>query len=160
MVVLTARGDTQAFARSVTQGVRAYVYKPFRFAELLATCQRVLQEDQQPEAEVKEERRREVRRALVVSVRVLSREGSALALGELVNLSPGGAQVELGVPLEPGRTVWVAFQGSGVNLALECRVQWWRGSSNNCVAHGLAFVNLSEAQEQAIRSLLFPGVIG
>lgn len=156
-VVLTAAGETSAFTRAVASGAAAYVAKPFRFADLVGTCRRVLESASRPPSTPTDERRREARRSLATAVTVLSRERQPIALGELVNLSSGGAQVELGVPLEPGTRVWVAFHTAGVHLTLECKVQWWQGSASRSVVHGLAFLNLNDEQMAPIRLLLGPG---
>jgi DNA-binding response OmpR family regulator len=157
VVLLTGSEDAETFTKGVGKGAAAYVKKPFRFDELLAACRRVLEASGREAAGPPgPERRREERRPLLAAVTVLSRDKKPLALGELINLSPGGAQVELGVPLEPGSQVWVAFQGLGMALTLECRVQWWQGSASRSVAHGLQFLNLSPEQERPIRELLAP----
>jgi DNA-binding response OmpR family regulator len=157
VVLLTGSEDAETFTKGVGKGAAAYVKKPFRFDDLLAACRRVLDVSGRgitpPPGP---ERRREDRRPLLAAVTVLSRDKNPLALGELINLSPGGAQVELGVPLEPGSHVWVAFQGLGMSLTLECRVQWWQGSASRSVAHGLQFLNLTPEQERPIRELLAP----
>lgn len=156
VVVMTARGDYGTFSRVVQEGAAAYVTKPFRFHELVATCQRVLLESAtriSPDSE----RRRDSRRRLMVRVEVLSREKQPVAIGELVNLSPGGAQVQLGVPLEPGARVQVAVHlpGGGGSLGLEGEVQW-RQDREQGFSHGLAFVGLRPEQDRQIQDLLKP----
>lgn len=156
-VVMTARSDYTTFARGVQQGAAAYVFKPFRFHELVATCQRVLLAEDRRPASVPYERRRDPRRTLMVEVKVLSKEKHPIALGELVNLSLGGAQVSLGVPLEPGTRVQVGFHvpGGGVTLGLEGQVQW-REPSPQGFAHGLSFVALDADTDRQLRELLRP----
>jgi DNA-binding response OmpR family regulator len=156
VVVVTALADYQAFTRGVREGAAAYVCKPFHFAELVATCQKVLLAGV-ARAPVVAEQRRESRRSLVVEVQVLSHGSRPVAVGELVNLSPGGAQVDLGVALELGDRVRVAFSipGSGFPVGIEGRVQW-RLAAQRGYSHGLVFVSLSPAQEQQLRELLEP----
>jgi hypothetical protein len=72
-----------------------------------------------------QERRREDRRPLLVEVTLPSAEGAPAVFGSLVDLSRGGFQLELGIPLEPGspvRTV-VSVPGSAP-LSLEGQVRW------------------------------------
>lgn len=155
VVVLTARSEDEAFTKSVSSGAAGIVYKPFRFADLLATCEKALRVTAEAAQEVQpEERRRENRRILLITVKVLSREGTPIALGELVNISSSGAQVELGVRLEKGRLVFVAFKGGGLNMTFECRVQWTREVTGRTIGHGLQFLGVSPAQERSIRDLL------
>jgi CheY-like chemotaxis protein len=157
VVVMTALADYPTFARVVKEGASAYVCKPFRFHELVATCQGVLMAESTkaspPTAD--EDRRRFTRRPLMVEVRVLSREMSPIALGELMNLSFGGAQVDLGVPLEKGAPIRVAFHVPGVMNRLTLQGQiLWRGPSPRGFSHGLSFVNLSAEEDRQLSELL------
>ncbi len=156
-VVMTARSDYTTFARGVQNGAAAYVFKPFRFHELVATCQRVLLAEDRRPAAVPYERRSDPRRTLMVEVNVLSKDKQPIALGELVNLSHGGAQVSLGVPLEPGVTVRIGFHvpGDGVSLGLEGCVQW-RAPGPQGFAHGVAFGTLDPETDRQLRELLRP----
>jgi DNA-binding response OmpR family regulator len=156
VVVVTALADYQAFSRGVREGAVAYVCKPFHFAELVATCQKVLLAAASRRL-VTSEQRREPRRQLMVEVQVLSQENRPVAVGELVNLSLGGAQVDLGVALDLGTQVRVAFSipRSGFPMGLECRVQW-RISAQRGFSHGLAFVSLPPSEERQLRDLLRP----
>jgi DNA-binding response OmpR family regulator len=157
VVVMTARSDFNTFSRGVREGAAAYVFKPFRFHELVATCQRVLLAESSRPALIHQERRRDPRRTLMVEVKVLSKDKQPVALGELVNLSLGGAQVSLGVPLDRGTRVRLGFHipGGGFSLSLEGQVQWREGASDG-FAHGLAFVALTSDDEQLLRDLLRP----
>jgi DNA-binding response OmpR family regulator len=159
VVVVTALADYQAFTRGVREGAAAYVCKPFHFAELVATCQKVLLAATARSSPVPAELRREPRRRLMVEVQVLSQESRPVAVGELVNLSLGGAQVDLGLALELGDRVRVAFSipSSGFPLGLVGRVQW-RLAAQRGYSHGLVFVSLSAAAEQQLRDLLRPPI--
>lgn len=154
VVVLTARTDFGTFTRGVREGASAYVCKPFRFHELVATCQRLLLAAAR--ADVRHERRREERRLLMVEVQVLSRDSTPIALGHLANLSAGGAQVDLGVALQPGDRVRVAFHiPSGTPMSLDGTVRW-REVSGSGFAHGISFLALSVEAETHLREMLRP----
>ena len=155
VVVVTARADYGSFARGVREGAAAYVFKPFRFHELVATCQKVLLAGVR--RTVTEERRKKERRSLMVDVKVLSKERAPIALGELVNLGPGGAQIDLGVPLEVGETVRIAFHSpaGGFPLSLDGEIRW-RGTAPRGFSHGLVFASLSADDEKALADLLKP----
>lgn len=157
VVVVTARSDYGTFTRGVKEGAAAYVFKPFRFHELVATCQRVLLSEAKRGVPAAQERRRDPRRVLMVEVKVLSRDLAPIALGELVNLGLGGAQVDLGVPLDPGTRVRVAFHvpSGGVTLGLEGVVRWRRPAEKG-YAHGLSFLGLDADDERQLRDLLRP----
>lgn len=155
VVVVTARADYGSFARGVREGASAYVFKPFRFHELVATCQKVLLSGVR--RTVSEERRKKERRALMVDVKVLSKDRAPIALGELVNLGPGGAQIDLGVPLEVGDTVRIAFHSpaGGFPLSLDGEIRW-RGAAPRGFSHGLVFGGISPEDQRALAELLKP----
>jgi DNA-binding response OmpR family regulator len=154
VVVLTARGDYDSFARIVREGASAYVTKPFRFHELIATCQSVLMGGARTDVVV-HERRRDPRRVIMAEVKVLSRDQTPIALGELVDLSAGGAQIHLAVRLDVGTRVRVALHlpvGSSA-FNLEGEVQWQRQVPRG-FAHGVAFVDVTPQQQAQLAGLL------
>lgn len=158
VLMLTARSDYDTFARAVRQGVTAFISKPFRLQELLAAVRKILDQAAREPEPVSTERRREARRRLLAEVKVYSRDGAPIAMGELVNLSHNGAQLDIDVPLPPGERIRVAFHtpGSAGPLNLDCEVAWWRGSASRRVGHGLVFRNLTPADVQHLLELLAP----
>src|SRR6185295_16252737 len=99
VLVLTGLVEYPAFVKAVREGASAFLVKPFRFQDLVSTCQRMLDAIREsPE----HERRGAARRLLVTDVDLLSADGAPLARGDLVNLGLGGARLDLGVPLREG----------------------------------------------------------
>ena len=156
VVVLTARDDYDSFARAVRAGAAAHVVKPFRFQELVATCHGVLVQRQRPRT-VAQERRQHPRRNLRVEIRVLSRDKAPLAVGELIDMSAGGAQVRLGVRLGEGVAVDLAFEppGGGGRLDLSGRIVWCR-PEEGAFLHGVSFTELGPRAVEQLRDLLGP----
>jgi DNA-binding response OmpR family regulator len=154
VVIVTALGDYAALSRGIREGASAYVIKPFRFNELIATCQGVLASAAE-KAMPAEERRHASRRTLLAQVSVLTREKSPIALGELVDVSEEGAQVRLGMALEAGTTVSLAFHvpSGGSALTLEGRVRWCQTGVRG-FTHGLAFAEMSPEAGVQLRALL------
>jgi CheY-like chemotaxis protein len=147
VILLTARDDVASFARAFKKGVAAFINKPFRFAELIDTCQRVLEASHKP---VEDERRSEQRHRVGLGVRVLSDGGIPLAMGELLDLSRHGARVRLGAPRDVGSEVWLALYMSSGQTALQLSgtVRWCSGEAGSFVL-GLALGELSpETQER------------
>jgi len=70
--------------------------------------------------------RREARKTFLVETTLLSDSGIPLGKGQLVQLSRGGFRVEVGVALEPGSQVRIAFRlpGRDEPLRLVGRVRW------------------------------------
>lgn len=153
VVIVTALGDYASLSRGIREGASAYLIKPFRFNELLATCQAVLSSSDKKAPTL--ERRRVPRRTLIAQVSVLTRERSPIALGELVDVSEDGAQVRLGLALEAGTPVSLAFHvaAGGGALALEGRVRWCQTGVRG-FTHGLAFSEMAAESRAALEALL------
>lgn len=156
VVLVTASADPNTFGRSVREGVAGYIAKPFRFRELLGTCERVLAESRKQGEAPPVDRRSDPRRALMVEVRVITRAGPH-ALGELVDFGPGGAQVYLESGLEPGTPVRLTFRvpGAGEAYSFNAEVRWRRDTPRG-TAHGLAFVGLEPEAERRLTELVKP----
>jgi CheY-like chemotaxis protein len=123
VLILSERGEDPRRHR-FRECISACLFKPLRLGEVVGTCRRVLEMAARAEGFV-QERRREDRRPLVVEVTLPATEGAPAIFGSLVDLSRGGIQLELGIPLEPGSPVrtLVSVPGSGP-LRLEGQVRW------------------------------------
>jgi DNA-binding response OmpR family regulator len=156
VLLLTARSDYPTFTRAVRDGATAYIAKPFRLQELITACRKLLEAAAREPEPVGSERRRQKRREFLVEVRVSSKLRAPVAFGEVINLSAGGAQLDLDAPLTPGDEIRIAFHtpGGGGPLDLDCEVLWWRGSASKRVSHGLRFRNLSSEDQRHLRDLV------
>jgi len=137
--------------------VRPYVYgfilKPFSQEQLLKTCARAL-EAAGAGVEVAQaftERRAEPRRNLLVPAALLSPDGLPAAQGQILNLSPGGAQLDLGAALRPGMELSLAFEipGGQGPFRVTARVQWKKDGKL-----GLSFLDLTEEDRIRLTNLL------
>jgi DNA-binding response OmpR family regulator len=156
VVLLTGRTDYETFARGVREGAVAYVVKPFRFHELVATCQRVLLASTLPEGEAVPERRGGPRRFLIVETDVLDHDDKPMATGQMLELSLAGARLELGLALEVGERVRIAFHiPSGAPLHLEGEVRW-RSATARGQVHGIEFCGLDDEVRRLLGTLLGP----
>ncbi len=155
VLLVTARTDYPTFARAVREGAVGFLGKPFRMAELLRACRTLL--SGRDGGTVGSERRREPRRRLLAEVRVSSEAATPIAMGEIVDISASGAQLELDAPLAPGERIRIAFPTPGGALPqLPCSVQWWSGAPGGRVSHGLAFAELGETDRRLLDDLLRP----
>lgn len=154
VVLLTARGDPESFARGIRAGAAAYVTKPFRFHELIATVQGLLAADGESRP-MHSERRREPRRPLTADVRVFGRDDMPLALGQCVDVSHGGLKVHLGLKLDQGFPVSVAFDlaHDTPQVRIDGLVKWCQPIPRG-YAHGLSFVTLTPDTARTVEALL------
>lgn len=103
--------------------VTGYVCKPFDIGHLLKTCAGAIATHPVIAASGS---RRQARKTFLVETTLLSDTGIPLGKGQLVQLSRGGFRVEVGVALEPGAQVRIAFRlpGREEPLRLAGRVRW------------------------------------
>ena len=126
VVLLCERGENPRRGR-FPQCITACLFKPLRPDEFLGTCRRVMSLAARAE-DFAQERRREPRRQILVEVALPPDERKPAVRGTLIDLSPGGFQIELGVSLAPGDTIRVVVSLPGVPpLELAGRVRWVRG---------------------------------
>ena len=157
VVLLADTSDPRTLARGTRAGAAGFVPKPIELRSLVSTCRRLLGEAPTEAAAPTNpaDRRVERRRALLIGARVSRHEEGPTALGELVNLSRGGAQVITVVGFELGTRLLVSLEPtlSGPPIEFEGEVRW-------CVrvptghAHGLSFVSVPPPLEIRIRELL------
>jgi len=155
-VALGGVGEFEVFARGVQQGMVAFVPTPIHFGTLVGTCERVLEEAARRETPVPgAERRRDQRRALMVGVHLLSERGAPLALGELIDLSASGAQLNLLTELEVGSRVRVAIDPSftGAPVRFDAEVRWARRGPAG-FGHGVELVDLEPEMRDRLLKIL------
>ena len=153
VVLLTARGDPESFARGMREGAAAYVTKPFRFHELIATIQGLLAADGKAPI-LHSERRREPRLPVTADVQVLTRDDTPIALGRVVDMSRGGMRVNLGLRIGQGFPVSVAFDVKDRDpLRIDGQVRWNHPMPRG-YAHGMSFVELTPESVREVDALL------
>jgi CheY-like chemotaxis protein len=133
--------------------VGGVVNKPFLPRDLLEICDSVLRE--RGREAPSNERRRVARRDIVMDVRVAPSVGTPMLRGKLTDLSPLGAEVEVGTSVSVGQTVRLAFRFPGRDRALliDGKVQYStpRGPFWAC---GLEFQNVAPLVQEELGSLL------
>lgn len=150
VVMLSVRSHSEMYARAAEAGVAACVEKPFSVADLLSTCERVLDEDGvRPRAP--RDRRIAPRRVVRVPVQVLDQEKGWSTHGELVELGSAGARLAIPFPLPRDRIVRVAFTvpGGARRLSVGGRLQW-RMPEARGFAYGMSFVDVRPDEQSQI----------
>jgi CheY-like chemotaxis protein len=136
--------------------VAAYLTKPLHGAELTAACRRIL--NAKPEPPEIRERRQEGRRRLIVKVVLLSRDGSPVLSGRLVDLSKHGLQMEMDISLEPGDPVRILLHMPGPNsqLELEGPVRWRNPVEGGGFAYGIDLSRITATAARLLHAALTP----
>jgi CheY-like chemotaxis protein len=96
VVLQTSAEDFPSFQRARRHGVAAFVNKPFRLAEVVETCRRILQGARPLQG-------RQEGGDATPPIQMRDAEDNLVALGWLLNMDARGAQVDLESPVEPGR---------------------------------------------------------
>lgn len=165
VALMTVCSDADSIVRGLRAGVAGCVFKPFRIRDLVTTCDRILWR-RGSDSDDHQDRRRERRRPLALDVTALAGAGFDVAPAKLVDLSLGGAQVDLDASLEPGERVRVSFDffDGEPGWMLDSQVRW-RGvlggerlgphaSSAGGYTYGVAFVDVGPEHERQLRRLL------
>ena len=153
VIAMSGMGAEPVDSFGVRPYVCGYLPKPFTQEQLLKTCARALEAAQATVGgpQTFSERRAEPRRNLLVPAALLSQDGTPAAQGQILNLSPGGAQLDLGASLNPGMEVSLAFEIPGGHgpFRVTARVQWKREGKL-----GLSFVGVPEEDRKRLADML------
>jgi DNA-binding response OmpR family regulator len=144
-----------AFAKGTRAGVVAFVAKPIHYKQLVATCLRIFEIPKKRPPQPGDNRRNYDRRQLLVRVDVISSSGSARVIGELRDLSLGGAQVITMGPLEVGAKVLFSLDAAitGEPMTFDSEVRWCQPLSDG-YAHGLELLDLGKEQTEKLYAVL------
>jgi CheY-like chemotaxis protein len=139
--------------RAVRRYVVGYLPKPFTYEQLSATCLRALAALETAPGDVPAfvDGRKEPRRNLLVAATLISPGGTPAAVGQILNLSPGGAQIDLGAALHPGMEMTLAFEIPGGHgpFRVTGRIQWRKDGKL-----GVSFIDVTPADHKRLEDLL------
>jgi len=113
----TSAGDFGSFDRAKRGGVAAFISKPFRLAEVIETCRRILDGARPLQG-------RNLPEASSAPVRVLDLDGNTLSAGTLLDLAPKGAQVNIDRPLLLAQKVTLRVEDRTGIVSLAAEVRW------------------------------------
>lgn len=155
VALMTVCSDAESIVRGLRAGIAGCVFKPFRIRDLVTTCDRILWRRGYGAADAQRDRRRERRRPLALDVTTLSGTGFEVAPAKLVDLSLGGAQVDVDTALEPGERMRVSFDffDGEPGWVVEGQVRW-RDPAAAGFTYGVAFVDMAPEHERQLRRLL------
>jgi CheY-like chemotaxis protein len=132
VVLQTSAEDFPSFQRARKHGVAAFVSKPFRLAEVVETCRRILEGARPLQG------RREGGEAMP-PIQMRDAEDNLVALGRLLDLDARGARVELESPLEPGRRLTLVTQEGDKVATRQAEIRWVSPVGGR-YHHGLSFL--------------------
>jgi CheY-like chemotaxis protein len=139
MVVLARESDIDSFSEAIAEGAAAYLRKPVNPDELVSLAMRLTGWSGRGEWT---EKRRRVRRPLILQVAVQNRRTRDRYTGQMLDASGGGCRVELGLAIDSGEKVQVVLHneiGDSTYLGLGAEVRWVTPVDAQRFEHGLRF---------------------
>lgn len=142
VLVLSYDADIESYTDALTKGVSAFLVKPVNAEELVAVAHRLSGWTGRSD---KTEKRRRIRRPLVMKVEVDLRSRKRKVPGQIVDVSGSGCRVEMtvatGEPVEKGETVRIVLQGHDdtTHVTLGAEVRWYRLAPDGTHVFGAHF---------------------
>ncbi len=138
VIILAYDADIDSFSEAITKGAAAYLVKPANTEELVGVAHKL---SGWLGASDRTEKRRRLRRPLVLKVDVDLRNRGIRVPGHIVDVSGGGCRVELREPVEKGDLVRVVLHGTEdtTHLTLGAEVRWHRTTPDGLTVAGLRF---------------------
>jgi CheY-like chemotaxis protein len=123
MLVLAYEGDVDSFTDAITKGVAAYLVKPVAADEFIPLAQRLSGWSGMID---RTERRRRVRRPIIMKVEIDVRARHQKLMGQMVDASGGGCRLEMPDIVAPGDMLRVILhsQDASTHVALGVEVRW------------------------------------
>jgi hypothetical protein len=152
---MTVCSDADSIVRGLRAGIAGCVFKPFRIRDLVTTCDRILWRRGFGLTDETRNRRREPRRPLALDVTTLLGASFVVTPAKLVDLSLGGAQVDVDAALEPGEPMRVSFDffDGEPGWMVDGQVRW-RDPASGGYTYGVAFVDVAPESARQLRRLL------
>ncbi len=138
IVVLAYDADIDSFSAAITRGAAAYLVKPVAAEEVVAVAHKM---SGWLSSADRTEKRRSLRRPLLLRVDVEVRARQLTVPGQIVDVSGSGCRVELNEPLEKGEAVRLTLYGleGSTNLMLGGEVRWRRQAPDGTHLIGAKF---------------------
>ena len=123
VLVLAYEGDVESFTDAITKGAAAYLVKPVAADELIPLAQQLSGWVGMSD---RTERRRRVRRPLIMKVEIDVRSRHQKLMGRFVDVSGSGCRIEMPDIVAPGDLLRVVLHShdASTHVALGVEVRW------------------------------------
>jgi CheY-like chemotaxis protein len=138
ILVMSFDGDIDSYSGAITKGAAAYLVKPVAGEELIDVARRLSGWVGMTD---RTEKRRRLRRPLIMRVDVDVRSRKVKVSGHLMDVSGGGCRIEVSEAIEPGESIRVILHGydASTYVALGAEVRWHRETSPGVHVIGARF---------------------
>src|SRR5262249_48343355 len=138
LLILAYDSDIDSFTDAITKGASAYLVKPVSADELVRVSQRL---SGWADSIDRTERRRRVRRPLLMKVEVDLKEKKRKLMGQMLDVSGGGCRIELPEEVHTGELLRIILHGqdASTHVALGVEVRWHQPSPTGTHIAGCRF---------------------
>jgi CheY-like chemotaxis protein len=138
VVILAYDADIDSFSTAITRGAAAYLVKPVAAEEVVAVAHKI---SGWLSSSDRTEKRRRLRRPLLLKVDVELRGRGKVVPGQIVDVSGSGCRIELGEAVEKGDAVGLTLYGveGSTDLTLGAEVRWHRVAPGGPHVAGVKF---------------------
>ena len=138
LLILAYDADIDSYTSAITKGAAGYLVKPVDAEELTIAAQKLCFWKRNAD---RSEKRRRLRRPLLMKVDVDIRARKVRVPGELVDASGAGCRIELKEELTPGELVRIVLHGheETTHVALGAEVRWHNVAPDGTHVAGLRF---------------------
>jgi response regulator RpfG family c-di-GMP phosphodiesterase len=157
VVVLAYDGDIESFSEAISKGAAAYLVKPVNAEELVAVAHKL---SGWLSSSDRTEKRRRLRRPLVMKVEVDLRARKIRVPGQIIDVSGGGCRVELAEKIDKGDLVRVILHGTddSTHMALGAEVRWVGQASDGTWVGGLRFTGTTALLASKVLGFVHTGM--
>lgn len=158
LLVLAYASDVDSFSGAITKGAAGYLVKPADPKELLSTVRHL---SGWLETQGRTEKRRHLRRPLVMKLDVDIRSQKLKVPGQMLDVSSRGCRIEVAQVVPRGgrlRLVLRAPEGS-TNVALGAYVRWSRPAAGGGCQLGLRFTGTTAVLAPRLLGVPVPGAM-
>jgi CheY-like chemotaxis protein len=138
VVMLAYDTDIESFSEAISKGAAAYLTKPASAEELVSVAHKL---SGWLRSNDRTEKRRRLRRPLVMKVEVDIRARKVRVPGQIIDVSGGGCRVEMAEPVDKGDLLRVILHGTddSTHMALGAEVRWAFQDAEGTWVAGLRF---------------------
>jgi hypothetical protein len=134
VAILAYDADIDSYSDAITKGAAAYLVKPASADELVTIARKITGWMHETD---RTEKRRRLRRPLVMKVEVEIRSRKVKVPGQIIDVSGSGCRIELKEPLPIGETLRLTLQGhdATTHVVLGGEVRWERPAPEDPSLH-------------------------
>jgi DNA-binding response OmpR family regulator len=157
VVMLAYDSDIESFSEAISKGAAAYLTKPASAEELVSVAHKL---SGWLRSSDRTEKRRRLRRPLVMKVEVDIRARKIRVPGQIIDVSGGGCRLEMAEPVDRGDLLRVILRGTDdtTHMALGAEVRWAFQDKGGTWVAGLRFTGTTALLASKVLGFVHTGL--